>query len=225
MTKEEKVAIIKEKGRLQFVSQTVEGWLHAEIIEEALFGGVKWVQLRIKDRPEEFLELEAWKARFAASAHEAVLIINDDVLLAQKVSADGVHLGKDDLDPVEARRILGDDFIIGGTANTLEDVVRLSRSGVDYIGLGPFRFTATKSNLSPVLGIEGYKRILKVIESEGIDIPVVAIGGIQISDFDELMSIGMNGLAVSGAIAHEEETKERAEEAMKIMAGICQKIK
>lgn len=225
MTKNEKVAIIKEKGKLQFVSQTVEGWLHAEIIEEALIGGVKWVQLRIKDRPEEFLELEAWKARFAASAHDAVLIINDDVLLAQKVKADGVHLGKHDTDPVEARRILGDDFIIGGTANTLEDVVRLSRSGVDYIGLGPFRFTTTKSNLSPVLGLDGYKRILEVMKSEGIDIPIIAIGGIQTSDFETLMSVGIDGLAVSGAIAHEEETKERAEEAMKILAEICLKIK
>lgn len=224
MTKEEKLAVIKERGHIQFISQEVKGWLHSEIIEEALLSGIKWFQLRIKDRPEEYLELEARKCSFAASAYKAVFILNDNVTLAKMVKADGVHLGKNDMDPGEARKILGNEFIIGGTANTFEDIVRLAESGVDYIGLGPFRFTTTKKNLSPVLGTEGYKTILEKMKEAGIDIPLVAIGGIQTTDFEELLSVGVNGLAVSGCIAHDELTRERAQEALEKMANVCQKL-
>lgn len=224
MTKEEKLAIIKERGHIQFISQEVKGWLHSEIIEEVLLSGIKWFQLRIKDRPEEYLELEARKCSYAAAAYKAVYILNDNVELAKLVKADGVHLGKNDMTPDKAREILGDDFIIGGTANTFEDIVRLADSGVDYIGLGPFRFTTTKKNLSPVLGLEGYKSILEKMKATGIDIPVVAIGGIETTDFDDLISVGVNGLAVSGCIADEELTRERAEEAVKKMADFCLKL-
>ena len=77
-----------------------------------------------------------------------------------KTGADGVHLGKNDMSPSDARKILGNGYIIGGTANTLDDIERLIKEGVDYIGLGPFRYTETKKNLSPILGIDGYKKIL-----------------------------------------------------------------
>jgi thiamine-phosphate pyrophosphorylase len=132
--------------------------------------------------------------------HNVKLIINDNVELAKTIGSDGVHLGKSDMNPADARKILGENVIIGGTANTFEDIERLAKQNVNYIGLGPFRFTSTKKNLSPVLGLEGYENILKQCRANGIRIPVIAIGGITVADVNTLTSIGLYGIAVSSAI-------------------------
>jgi thiamine-phosphate pyrophosphorylase len=131
---------------------------------------------------------------------DAKLIINDNVTLAHEILADGVHLGKTDMKPDEARSILGENFIIGGTANTFDDIYFLQSEEVDYIGLGPFRFTTTKEKLSPILGIEGYERIIKKCREENVSIPIIAIGGIKSEDVRELIKVGVYGVAVSSAI-------------------------
>ena len=100
----------------------------------------------------------------------------------------------------EARKILGNDFIIGGTANTFEDVQMHYAAGANYIGCGPFRFTTTKKNLSPVLGLEGYRNILNRMKEADIQLPVVAIGGITYEDIPEIMQTGVSGIALSGTI-------------------------
>ena len=102
--------------------------------------------------------------------------------------------------PAEARAILGDEYIIGGTANTYEDVVSLIEKKVDYVGLGPFRFTYTKKKLSPVLGKEGYDQIFFKLKVRNLSIPVVAIGGITDSDIENLMQTKIHGIALAGAI-------------------------
>ena len=130
----------------------------------------------------------------------ATFIIDDHVVLVKELGADGVHLGKNDMPIDEARRLLGDGFIIGGTANTFADVKAHYEAGADYIGCGPFRFTTTKENLSPVLGLEGYEQILQKMKEERIGLPVVAIGGITIEDIPQLTRIGMSGVALSGTV-------------------------
>ena len=105
----------------------------------------------------------------------------------------------------EARRLLGPDFIIGGTANTYEDVVQHVRNGANYIGCGPFRFTTTKKGLAPILGLEGYRRIVGQMRAEGITLPIVAIGGITYEDIPEIMKTGVNGIALSGTILRAED--------------------
>jgi thiamine-phosphate pyrophosphorylase len=130
----------------------------------------------------------------------ARLYINDHVEACKIIRAAGVHLGKADMPPREARQLLGDGFAIGGTANTIEDVRRLHSEGVDYIGLGPFRFTATKKNLSPVVGLAGYRRIMEQCRAENIALPVLAIGGITSDDIPDIMSTGVSGIALSSAI-------------------------
>lgn len=132
--------------------------------------------------------------------HEAVFLLDDRVGLAKELKADGVHLGRNDMPVDEARRILGEEFIIGGTANTFEDIERLWRLGADYIGCGPFRFTSTKKNLSPVLGLDGYRSIIGSMRAAGIELPVVAIGGITVDDIPAVMATGVDGIALSGAI-------------------------
>lgn len=183
-----------ETGRLQFIAA------EPLKVEKACKGGVRWVQLRVKNKPEaEWLEL-ARQTREICNRFHATFIVNDNLSIALAVKADGVHLGKEDMDPAEARKIAGPDFIIGGTANTIEDIRRLNELKVDYIGLGPFRFTTTKDKLNPILGLSGYRQLMRQCEVEHISIPVVAIGGIQLSDVKGLFETGVYGVAVSSAI-------------------------
>ena len=137
---------------LQFITHRTERYSYFESARMALEGGCKWIQLRMKDAPLDEVEAVALQLKPLCKEHEAILILDDHVELAKKLEVDGVHLGKKDMPIDQARQILGEAFIIGGTANTFEDVLLHYRAGADYLGIGPFRFTTTKQNLSPVLG-------------------------------------------------------------------------
>ncbi|MTI24857.1 thiamine phosphate synthase [Fulvivirga kasyanovii] len=186
--------------KLHFITQENERFTHLGGMEEALKNGIRWVQLRIKDKPVDEIEAQAWKARELCDKYNARLIINDHPAIANYVKADGVHLGKEDMPVSSARKILGKSKIIGATANTLEDIVAHAKDGADYIGLGPFRFTTTKQKLSPTLGLDGYRRILAKCNEFGITTPVIAIGGITITDIPALAGAGVHGIAASGMI-------------------------
>lgn len=189
--------------QLHYVSQQQEHLSHLEAIERACKAGCQWVQLRMKDTSfQDYLET-AIAAKKICQDHQALLTINDNVQVALESGADGLHLGKEDMKPSEARNIVG-DILIGGTANTWEDVQRLAQEPIDYIGLGPFRYTATKKKLSPILGVEGYQTILEQMEAAGIEIPVLAIGGIVLEDLPLIMETGVWGLAVSSLMTNAE---------------------
>ncbi len=185
---------------LQFITHSNDRYDHYTAAQAALDGGCRWVQLRMKDTPIE--EIEAMGVRLSALCREydAAFIIDDHVELVKPAGAHGVHLGKNDMSPDEARTLLGERAIIGGTANTFADIVELHKQGVDYIGLGPFRFTTTKKNLSQLLGIEGYREILAACRANGIELPIVAIGGIVRSDIADILASGVAGIALSGTI-------------------------
>ena len=182
---------------LHYISQGSTPKEHLENIQKACSSGAELVQLRLKNQPEKVVLETAQQAREITSKFQALLIINDHYKIAAAVKADGVHLGKLDSCPTTARKELASWQLIGGTANTLEDCKNLIHKKVDYIGLGPFRFTKTKENLSPVLSINGYLTILKELKTA---IPVIAIGGIIIDDVSELMKTGIHGIAISGEI-------------------------
>jgi thiamine-phosphate pyrophosphorylase len=173
--------------------------------EAACRGGVRWVQLRVKNASPEAWEQAARATQLVCRRYGAVLIINDNPALARAIGANGVHLGKADLAPAEARRLLGPAFIIGGTANTFADIEQLAAANVDYIGLGPFRFTTTKQNLSPILGLAGYQSLLAQVRAAGLTMPIVGIGGIALADVPSLLATGLHGVAVSGAIAQADD--------------------
>lgn len=169
----------------------------------ALQGGCRWIQMRLKGtpRPSDPTPRQCAEAlRQMCREYEATFIIDDDVALAQAVQADGVHLGRHDMPIREARQRLGQHFIIGGTANTLADIQRIAAEGANYIGCGPFRFTETKKNLAPSLGLEGYRNLLSAMHAEGIHLPLIAIGGITLTDIPDLLHTGVDGIAISGAI-------------------------
>lgn len=185
---------------LQYISHFTPQISYAEGIRMALEGGCRWIQLRMKDAPAEEIIACAEKVIPLCHRHGAKFLLDDHVELVRQLGADGVHLGKNDMPVDEARKILGPDIIIGGTANTIEDIIRLHKQGADYIGCGPFRFTTTKKNLSPILGLDGYKSIVLKMKELGIDLPIVAIGGITVEDIPAVMGTGVSGIALSGAI-------------------------
>jgi thiamine-phosphate diphosphorylase len=175
---------------------------HVEQVEAACAAGIRWIQLRMKRATDEEMRVAAVAAKEICAAYGAMLLINDRVEIAADIGADGVHLGLQDMSVSQARRLLGEDRIIGGTANTLEDIREHYRQGADYIGLGPYRYTTTKENLSPVLGLGGYQRIMDQLRREGLSIPVVAIGGIGKEDIVPLLEVGLYGIAFSGMMVH-----------------------
>ena len=185
---------------VQFITHANERYSYLQSALLALEGGCKWIQLRMKDATDEEVSSVAKELKKHCTNHDAILIIDDRVQLAKQLEVDGVHLGKEDMPIEEARQILGEGFIIGGTANTMDDVRRLCQAHVDYIGLGPFRYTATKKNLSPILGLDGLAHIVRTMQNEGLRKPVCAIGGIGLEDVPSIMGTGVNGIAVSGAI-------------------------
>lgn len=185
---------------LQYISHFTPQISYAEGIRMALEGGCRWIQLRMKDAPAEEIIACAEEVLPLCRRHGAKFLLDDHVELVRQLGADGVHLGKNDMPVDEARKILGPDIIIGGTANTIEDIIQLHKQGADYIGCGPFRFTTTKKNLSPILGLDGYKSIVLKMKELGIDLPIVAIGGITVEDIPAVMGTGVSGIALSGAI-------------------------
>lgn len=202
---------------IQFITHSNNRYGYVDGARLALEGGCRWVQLRMKEATEvEFMAAAAEIGRLCKE-HGATFVLDDHVEWVEKTGADGVHLGKNDMPIDEARKILGCDKIIGGTANTFEDVERLYRQGADYIGCGPFRFTTTKKNLSPVLGLEGYQHIVDQMKSHGINLPIVAIGGILESDIKSILATGVSGIAVSGGILNAENPAEEMQRFLKLV--------
>jgi len=182
-----------------------------ELAEKACRGGIDWIQLRLKEMAYHDHRAVAREVQAVCKAYNSRFIINDNVELALELGADGVHIGKEDMPPGAARNLLQDDFIIGATANTLEDMIQLAGQPIDYIGLGPYRFTTTKKKLSPVLGAKGYAAIFRQLEVLGITIPpVVGIGGITEEDMAVLAATGLHGVAVSGSISAAAQVHEKA---------------
>ena len=193
---------------IQFITHSNTRYDYVEGARLALEGGCRWIQLRMKDAQEVDFLLAAKQIGAMCKEYGATFILDDHVEWVGITGADGVHLGKNDMPVDEARNQLGANRIIGGTANTFEDVERLWRQGANYIGCGPYRFTTTKKSLSPVFGLDGYRHIISKMKAHDINIPVVAIGGILQPDIKDVMATGVSGIAVSGAILNAENPME-----------------
>lgn len=212
-----KATMDKKIENLQFITHNSAQYSFEEQIQFAIEHQIKWIQLRAKNiSKKEFLAI-AKKAAKACQKHGVKLIINDHVDIALTVDADGVHLGKKDMSPTEARSILGEQKIIGGTANSMQDIANLYNQGVDYVGLGPFKFTTTKEKLSPTLGLIGYEKIIKKLKKGKVKLPIIAIGGIEEEDISLLKKTGIDGIAVSSLIL-------KAKDKKKIIEAIFEKL-
>ncbi len=175
-------------------------------VSEYCAGGGDWVQLRLKNMDSNEIIPLAQTCQSICMQYNTTFIINDYVDIAYKIGTDGVHLGLNDHSITEARQILGDDKIIGATANSFDHIKKHALDGADYIGLGPLRFTETKENLSPTLGFEGYKTITEKCKNENIELPIIAIGGITPEDIKPIFETGVYGIALSSFLAKHENT-------------------
>ena len=201
---------------LQFITHQTDKYSYYDSARLALEGGCRWIQLRMKEATPEALEMEALRIQALCKSHGATFIIDDQVELVKKLKAGGVHVGKNDMPVSEVRKILGKEFIVGGTANTLEDIRMHYQAGASYIGCGPFRFTTTKKNLSTILGLEGYRNIVAGMKAENMDIPIVAIGGITIEDIPAILNTGVTGIALSGGILNAADPVEETRKIINI---------
>jgi thiamine-phosphate pyrophosphorylase len=195
-------------NKLQYISQgdTVKEQLYN--IHQALDNGCDWIQMRFKNQDSKKSFALAEAVQFLCEEYLANFIVNDNVHLAEQIAADGVHLGLTDMSIQEARSILGKTKIIGATANTLENVINHIQNECDYIGLGPFQFTKTKDNLSPILGLDGYNSIIQNLNEIQKETPIYAIGGITLEDVESLMETGIHGIAVSGIITISDQKRK-----------------
>ncbi len=214
-----KMAKMSRNFSLQYISHRNSTLDDVSSSEAALEGGCRWVQLRMKGFSDEEFISRAKVLRTSCDKVGATFILNDRAHLVKECKADGVHLGREDISPREARILLGSGAIIGGTANSLADIDNLVVQGVDYIGLGPFRFTTTKEKLSPTLGLEGYVTAVEHCHKMGYATPIVAIGGITVDDIYEIMSCRVNGIALSGTILNAEDSVATTSDIMKILRG------
>lgn len=177
---------------------TDSNWLNGETlaqqVEKAIKGGVTLVQLREKHLSHEALKEEALEVQAVCQAYHIPLLIDDDVLLAKEINADGVHIGQNDMTLKTARTLLGPDKIIGVTAKTLEQAKTAEAGGADYLGSGAVFPTSTKTDTRPL-----DHAILQQI-CEQVSIPVVAIGGINETNVLQLKGRGISGIAVVNGI-------------------------
>ena len=202
--------------KLHYISQGSSPDNHLKNIEAVLDAGVKLIQLRLKNISDELYADYAVKAKELCNQYNAMLIINDNVNVSKLSEADALHLGLDDISVLEAKKIVSNK-LIGGTANTFEHIKQRCAEKVDYIGLGPYRFTSTKEKLSPILGIEGYRNIIQQMKKENLNTPIYAIGGIELHDIESIINTGVYGIAVSGLLTNSENKEQLVKEINKIL--------
>jgi thiamine-phosphate pyrophosphorylase len=184
---------------LYLITQPVSNISYEDQVEKACRGGIKLVQLRMKNTTsDEYLDT-AIRVKAVTKHFGATLIINDNPNIARLSGADGVHLGRSDMSPPEARKLLRPGMLLGGTADCFERICEIYPY-VDYIGLGPFRFTTTKEKLSPILGIDRYNYIINRMREQKMNKPVFAIGGIILNDIPALLETGVYGIALSSSV-------------------------
>jgi thiamine-phosphate pyrophosphorylase len=198
---------MKKIGRLHVLTDTAlqSRFTHLELTEMAIDGGANTIQFRQKNGSTRELITVATEMRRLCANKGATFIVNDRIDVAIAADADGVHLGQDDFPIPLARKLLGKDRIIGGSAATPEEIEICIREGADYVGFGPVYPTGSKDDAGPVSGIDFLKRIVS-----STPVPVIAIGGIDQSNASHVMGAGAHGIAVISAVCCREDPQKAA---------------
>jgi thiamine-phosphate pyrophosphorylase len=189
-------------GRIQVITDTVvqDRFDHVQLAQLAIRGGAGSIQLRDKNLGDKkFLDV-AREILDVCRQAKVPLVINDRLDAAAEIGADGLHLGQDDAAIEEARRVLGPEAIIGGSAGTMDQVVQVANAGADYVGFGHVFETRSKSKPAPPVGLEALRRVCVASK-----IPVFAIGGISADNAGDVRGAGAWGIAVIGAVCASED--------------------
>lgn len=191
-----------------------EGETLAQQVEKALRGGVTCLQLREKELSDEEFLAEAMEIKEICAKYDVAFIINDNVNVAIKCNADGIHVGQSDMDAGELRRLVGEDMLIGVSAENVEAALKAEADGADYIGTGAVFSTSTKGDAAAV-SLETLAEICRTVK-----IPIVAIGGITKENITDLSETGVAGAAVVSAIFAEPDVEAAARELLRLSEGI-----
>lgn len=186
--------------KFQYITHDIQQLTHIEQAQNACEAGAKWIQYRCLSKPDEELLKDINAIAEICDDWGTTLIVTDHIHLNGKADIQGFHIEDMDADFTTLRKQVGNDITLGGSANTIENLVRLAKEGVDYAGFGPFSTTETKPNNYPLLSIEDYTLALRHLKELNIELPVLAVGGVKIYDVESLMQTGVYGIAVSGAI-------------------------
>lgn len=193
--------------KLHFITHDIPQHSHIEQAQIACQAGAKWIQYRCLTKNDEELLEDINAIAEICDDWGATLIVTDHIHLNGKADIQGFHIEDMDADFIKIREQLGEAITIGGSSNTLNGLIRIAAEGVDYAGFGPFYTTTTKPNNAPLLGITGYQTAMQALKEKSIDLPVLAVGGITLSDVDALMATGIFGIAVSASINQAEDMR------------------
>jgi thiamine-phosphate pyrophosphorylase len=189
-----------------YLTQDLPERSHREQVEIACKAGANWIQYRCLTKNDKELIAEISELASVCDDWGATLIVTDHYHLLDHIDVQGVHIEDMDGDIKKIRKHIGPEKTLGASANTFEDIQRIHKSGAaDYIGCGPFNFTRTKVNYYPVLSTEGYRKIIWQMKDKEIKIPLLAVGGVTINDVETLLTTGIHGIAVSGAVNMSED--------------------
>lgn len=196
---------------LQFITHPSEKYNIIDEVKMVLEGGCRWIQLYMENSSDEDIKKVTEEIIPLCQEAEAILVIDNRINLTLETKVHGVFLGKAKMPALEARETLGAGAIIGVTANTAEDIIAYKKVDVDYVGLGQYK--GSTKNLS----LDDYKNIVSEVRNAGIELPIVAIGEITLDDIDDIISTGVNGIAMSEAITNAENPVEYTKQVLAIL--------
>lgn len=196
---------------LQFITHPSEKYNIIDEVKMVLEGGCRWIQLYMGNSSDEDFKKVTEEIIPLCQEAEAILVIDNRINLTLETKVHGVFLGKAKMPALEARETLGAGAIIGVTANTAEDIIAYKKVDVDYVGLGQYK--GSTENLS----LDDYKNIVSEVRNAGIELPIVAIGEITLDDIDDIISTGVNGIAMSEAITNAENPVEYTKQVLAIL--------
>lgn len=194
--------------KLHFITHDIPQHTHIAQVQLACEAGAKWVQYRCLSKTDDELLADINLIAEICDDWGATLIVTDHIHLKGKADIQGFHIEDMHADFIALRKQLGEEYTLGGSANTIENLLRLAKEGVDYAGFGPFKITTTKPNNSPLLGVSGYTDALQKLAANNIELPILAVGGVTLADIASLLATGIYGIAASSAINQAEDMYE-----------------
>ncbi len=186
--------------KFQYITHDIPHLSHIEQAQQACEAGAKWIQYRCLSKTDEELLQDINAIAEICDDWGSTLIVTDHVHLNGKADIQGFHIEDMDADFIALRKLVGNDITLGGSANTIENLIRLANESADYAGYGPYAVSETKANNYALIDIEAYNHTVKELQNKAIELPVLAVGGIKIYDVEALMQTGIYGIAVSGAV-------------------------
>lgn len=194
--------------KLHFITHDLPQSSHVEQVQVACEAGAKWIQYRCLSKADDELLADINLIAEICDDWGATLIVTNHIHLKGKADIQGFHIEDMDADFIALRKQIGEEFTLGGSANTIDQLIKLANDGADYAGFGPFNITSTKPNDYPLVKTDEYNNAVQILKSANIDLPVLAVGGVTLADVQALMATGIFGIAASSAINQAENMYE-----------------